>query len=101
MTFESWIEVRENRELCDMAGDIAADALAGYFEARDAVPPMDSMQARNVAAEIAYAHRRGWEFDTSEPDDPAGDLAKRVLASVRYRVRSGHIGFDAILQPSE
>lgn len=100
VTRENWLEANDNADLCNIAGDIAADAMRSYCEARDAACTLTDQAARDMAAEIAFAYRRGWDFDTSDPNDPAGDLAKRVLAKLGYCVRSGSIGFDATLQPA-
>lgn len=99
MTLESWLEADANQELCDIAGGIAYDALRGYHDARDLAPPVDMIRCRQIAADIAFAGRRGWEYAAADSNDPAGEIAKKLLAQVGFQIRSGNIGFDATIQP--
>jgi len=100
MTLESWLEADENRELCNMAGDIAWDAVAGYHEARDIAVPVTAMQCKEMAADIAFDGRSGWTYRAADDNDPAGEIAKGVLAKLGFRVATGSIGFDATLAPA-
>lgn len=99
MTLESWLDADENRDLCIMAGDIAYDALRGYFDARDRPVPMTASECRDAAADIAYAGRRGWSYQAIDANDPAGEIALKVLSRAGFQLRSGVIGFDATIQP--
>lgn len=97
VTLMQWLAADDNQELCDIAGDIAYDAIAGYFDARDLPRPVTAIQCKDLAAEIAYADRDGWEYPAADKNDPTGEIAKKVLAKHGFRIRAGVIGFDAVL----
>lgn len=82
-----------------MAGDLAIDALRGYFDARDMPCPHDAEACKKIAADEAYRARRGWEYAAVDANDPAGEIAIKVLAKLGFQKRSGNIGFDATIQP--
>lgn len=98
ISLASWLEADSNRELCNMAGDIAYDAIAAYYDARDLPRPITSAEAKSLAADVAFAGRRGWEYAATDTNDPVGEIAKTVLAKLGYSVRAGTIGYDAIIQ---
>lgn len=99
ITQASWLDADRNQELCDIAGDIAYDAVCGYFDARDMACPHSADACKRIAADEAYKGRRGWEYAAADQNDPAGDLALKVLASLGFKRRSGSIGYDATIQP--
>lgn len=100
-TINSWLEAsKENQELVDIAGDIAFDAIAGYYDARDLPHPTTAAQCKAMAAEIAFAGRKGWGYEAADKNDPAGEVAKAVIAKHGLRISFGNIGFDAILTPA-
>ena len=97
MTLEQWLDANDNRETCNMAGDLAFDAIAGYHGARDLANEVTAETCRERAADLAFAGRKGWDFGTTDPNDPAGEIARAVLDALGWRVASGSIGFDAVL----
>ena len=99
VTLESWLDADENRELCNSAGDIAFDAIKGYYDARDLPAPATNVECQSRAAGIAFARRKGWTYPAVDRNDPAGELAKIVLNELGFQVRSGSIGFDATVCP--
>lgn len=98
-TLTQWLEAEDNAELCNSAGDLAFDAISGYFNARDQAVPVTSETCRSDAEEIAYARRKGWRYAAYDTGDPAGEIACLVLAKHGFAVRSGSIGFDATIKP--
>lgn len=99
ITQAAWLEASDNGELVSMAGDIAWDAIAGYWDARDMPRASSAARCKEIAADEAYKARRGWEYAAADVNDPAGDLAKRVLATLGFRICAGTIGFDAVVSP--
>jgi hypothetical protein len=95
----NWLEADDNQSLCDMAGDIAYDALRGYFDARDQASPADAARCKQMAADEGYKGRRGWDYAAADANDPAGEIAWKVLGKLGFERRSGSIGFDATIQP--
>lgn len=95
----SWLDANDNAELVTMAADLALDALAAYYSARDLTNTVDVKRCREVAADEAYKGRRGWEYAAADENDPAGELAWKVLGVLGFERRSGDIGFDATIQP--
>lgn len=96
---ESWLDAEKNRELCIIAGDIAIDALRGYYDARDIRCPNTAIECHRIAMDEAYKGRRGWEYDAADKNDPAGEIAIKVLSTLGFELRSGSIGFDATIKP--
>jgi hypothetical protein len=97
ITHAQWLNANDNQDLCNVAGDLAFDALAAYFDARDQAREHTASQCKDLAEDEGYKARKGWEYGSRDDSDPAGDLAKRVLERLGYRVRSGSIGYDATL----
>lgn len=91
ISLQSWLEANKNQELCDMAADIAFDAIKGYWDARDMPATITNDECKARAEKIAFARRRGWDFE-GDANDPAGDIARAILADVGFRVASGSKG---------
>lgn len=94
----NWLDADDNRDLCDMAGDMAYDAIRGYCDARDVCSPVDANRCRQIAADEAYKGRRGWEYAAADANDPVGEIAWKVIDKLGFERRSGSIGFDATIQ---
>lgn len=95
MTLQSWLDANDNRDLVNTAGDLAADALASYYGARDLPVPASVDVLRDEAASIAFAGRDGWSYAARDENDPAGEIALAVLARRNLTLRTGSIGYDA------
>lgn len=94
-----WLDADDNQQLCNDAGYVAHDALRGHFDARDLVCPVTREVCKSQAEDIAFAGRRGWYYAAADENDPAGEIAKKVLAANGFCLRSGIIGFDATIAP--
>ena len=100
MQIETWLDAEGNRDLCNIAGDLAHDTLAAYHDARDIPTPRSATECQQIAANIAFRARRGWEYAAQDDNDPAGEIAWKVLADLGFERRSGNIGFDATIIPA-
>jgi hypothetical protein len=98
MMISTWLAANANQELCDIAGDMAYDALAGYYAARDLYCPISVQDCKDAAAGIAFLARDGWDYPADDKNDPTGEIAKIVLARLGFQVRAGTIGYDAVLE---
>lgn len=94
-TMMAFAAANENAELIQMAAELACDGLASYYEARDLPMPVGLDDCISAALEIAFAGASGWSYAAADANDPAGEIALKVINRHGLMLRSGSVGFDA------